>query len=55
MSVKSVHPREILATSFAGERPIIGMQLFMPLAIVLSRETLATSRPLALEWLLLVM
>jgi len=54
MSVKSVHSREVLVTSFTCKRPIIRMELLMPLAVVLSCKALATSRPLALEWFLLI-
>ena len=55
MTVKRIHPREILLAAFAGIRADVEMQLLMTLAIVLPREALATARPLALVRLLLRM
>ena len=48
MPVESVHPSEVLLTPFARIRPNIKMKLLMPLAVVLSGESLATPRPFAL-------
>ena len=54
MSVKSIHPCEVLVASVTGERPVVRVQLFVSLAVVLPCKALATPRPLALERLLFV-
>ena len=55
MSVQCIHASEWLLTPFACERPVVGVQLLVTLAIVLPGKAFATPWPLALEWLLLVM
>lgn len=55
MPVQRIHPCKILAAPFARERPIVGMQLFMSLAVMLPCKAFATARPLALERLFLIM
>ena len=53
MPVQRVHPRKVLLAALAGVRADVEVQLLVPLAVVLSRETLAAPRPLALIRLLL--
>lgn len=48
MAVESVHARKVLLAALAWERSDIEVQLFMPLAIVLSCEPFPAPRPLAL-------
>jgi hypothetical protein len=55
VSVQRIHSGKLLITAIARERPVIGVQLFMSFAIVLTSKAFATSRPVALERLLLVM
>lgn len=50
MPVQRIHASKGLLTALTRERPIVEVQLFMTLAIVLPCEALATARPLALEW-----
>ena len=50
MPVERVHPRKVLLAPLAGVRPDVEMELLVPLAVVLPRESLAAARPLALEW-----
>ena len=52
MPVQRVHPGKVLLAALAGVRADVEVQLLVPLAVVLSRETLAAPRPLALIRLL---
>ena len=54
MPVQCVKPSERLAASFAGERTVIRVQLFVALAIVLTSKALIAPRPLASKRLLVV-
>lgn len=54
MSVQSIHTSKLLATSITTKRPEIGMQLLMPLAVMLPREPFATARPVTHERLFLL-
>ena len=50
VSVERIHACKRLLAPFTGVRSDIKVKLFMSLAIVLPRESFATSRPLALIW-----
>ena len=54
MSIQSIHARKRLLASFASEGAVIGMQLLMAFAVMLSGKALAAARPLALERTVLV-
>lgn len=54
MSVQCIHPRELLAASLTCEGPVVSVELLVALAVVLASEALATSWPMALERLFLV-
>ena len=54
MSVQSIHAGERLVASVASEGAIVGMQLLVALAVMLSGEALAAAGPLALERTFLV-
>jgi len=55
MTIQRIHARKVLIAPIARERPIIRVQLFMTLAVMLASKALATPWPLALEWLFFVM
>ena len=52
MPVERVHPRKVLLAPLAGVRADVEVELLVPLAVVLPREALAASGPLALIGLL---
>lgn len=52
MAIQRVHAREVLLAALAWVRADVQMQLFVPLTVVLPREALAASGPLALIRLL---
>lgn len=54
MPIQGIHPRKLFVASLTRERAVIRMQLFMTLAVMLPRESLATPRPMTLEWFFLV-
>jgi hypothetical protein len=54
MSVQSIHASKRLVAPFASEGAVVGMQLLVAFAVMLSGEALATAGPLALEWAFLV-
>jgi len=54
VAVQRVHASECLLATIAGVRAQVEVQGFMALAIVLAGETLLATRPLALEWSLLI-
>jgi len=49
MSIQGIHSCKCLIAAITGEGTVVRMKLFMSLAVMLSSEPLATSRPLALE------
>lgn len=54
MAVQRVHASKRLLAAIASVRAQVEVQGLVPLAIVLAGETLLTTRPLALEWSLLI-
>ena len=54
MAVQRVHASKRLLATIAGVRAQVEVQGLVPLAIVLAGETLLATRPLALEWSLLI-
>lgn len=54
MSVQSIHAGKRLVAPLASEGAVIGMQLLVAFAVMLSGEPLATAGPFALEWAFLV-
>jgi hypothetical protein len=55
MPIQRIHPRKLLIAPIARKRPIIRMQLLMPLTIMLPRKPLPAPWPLAQKRLLLIM
>jgi hypothetical protein len=54
MPVERIHPGERFLAPFARKRSVVRVQLFVPLAIVLSSEALSTAWPMAKIRFLLV-
>ena len=54
VAIQRVHTSKRLLAAIAGVRPQVEVQGLVPLAIVLAGETLLATRPLALEWSLLI-
>lgn len=54
MPIQRIHAGKRLVASLARKRAVVGMQLLVALAVMLSGKALATARPLALEGTLLV-
>jgi hypothetical protein len=54
VAVQRVHASKRLLAAIAGVRAQVEVQGLVPLAIVLAGETLLATRPLALEWSLLI-
>jgi uncharacterized protein (DUF697 family) len=54
VAVQCVHASKRLLAAIAGVRAQVEVQGFVPLAVVLAGEALLATRPLALEWSLLI-
>jgi hypothetical protein len=54
MPIQRIHPRKLLITPLARKRPIIRMQLLVPLIIMLPRKPFPAPRPLVQKRLLFI-